>query len=1098
MNNLCARSVFIALCTLAPGPAALGGDEPSHLITVPWTERPPTIDGTFEEGEWDGAAEATGWLALRTGRLAEKPARVYLAFDEARLYLAIVTEYESTKLQTKVRQNDDSTVCKDDSIEVHLVLPGGRYVQFIGNSIDTHYDALVNGNRYDESFNAHWSFANRTRYKDTEWQVGGVWTAELSVLFADLGVATPAEGSTWRANFCRNWNQTEAERDQRFSTWSPVEGGFHDPANFGVLRFTRQGAVVRLGALGRPTEGDLNLRGRVVCSGSGERAVRLTARVLGADGVELAEMTETVRVTPGRSRDVALDGVVSVDRSTPASLSISARDADSGALRYASRIPLNVRPAFRVDAVPAYLQGFVELRYDASRVASASGPAVLDVSLRGPDDATPLRERRVELDPDGPKRGALRLSLADCGPGKYDVRALLLDKNGETIAQGTDDLALPKPPEWVGHDLGLEPKVPGPWTPVELEGTTVRCWGRTYEFGRSLFPKQIITRGEPLLAAPIDLELRTADGAIDTASGTMVLKRLDDATVEGVWKAGRGPLTLEGRIELQFDGFARFDLTLVPEDAVTIQRMALSIPMLPRRVRDAKGLIKCPPEQPHNVHASFYPEASGPFRYRDNWIYDPGGWAWTDRFVYYVWVGDDWRGLTYTTDSDEHWHTDTYLTVDKAQDAARLTFTVIDRPTKVAGPVTYRFGLQATPLKPLPKKGRRWHVGYRGRPEQLDPHGADARLIEAVTSYGNLRWVGYPEPRDHAAERIAGFHERGVKVVPDYFNQAVAGESPEFRTFGREWEKIPGKNHKTSNRGTFRGVCHVSSYADFYLHGIERLQRFGFDGIYQDVSNIPLCENGLHGCGYTDAEGRRHPTYGVFASRLMYKRQYTIIKNHDPDAVVFHHGIVPSPILAYVDVCTEGESWLPLYRRGHRLSDMSLSHYRAQNMYQERYGVPVLFYAGTVSRGEQLDEIPNLLSLTLLHNQYPDVPSDLRGIQDLIDTWKVMDEWLAESRWVPYWSEDLPVDTPSGRRIHASAWCEPADGRAAAMVVVSNLGPEPWEGEVTLDAANLGMNPDSPWRATDPMTGEPYELERDRLRAAIPARSPIFILIEQP
>ena len=63
---------------------------------------------------------------------------------------------------------------------------------------------------------------------------------------------------------------------------------------------------------------------------------------------------------------------------------------------------------------------------------------------------------------------------------------------------------------WFGNRVGITDTVPAPWTPLVVEGSAVRPWGRTYRFDRSLLPTEVVTREATVLAAPITLRGRAA------------------------------------------------------------------------------------------------------------------------------------------------------------------------------------------------------------------------------------------------------------------------------------------------------------------------------------------------------------------------------------------------------------------------------------------------------------------------------------------------------------------------------------------------------------------------------------------------------------
>jgi Carbohydrate family 9 binding domain-like len=64
-----------------------------------------------------------------------------------------------------------------------------------------------------------------------------VWTAEMRIPLAALGVGAAKAGTEWRANFFRAAGRG-SDKERRFLAWSAIPEGatFHVPSRFGILR----------------------------------------------------------------------------------------------------------------------------------------------------------------------------------------------------------------------------------------------------------------------------------------------------------------------------------------------------------------------------------------------------------------------------------------------------------------------------------------------------------------------------------------------------------------------------------------------------------------------------------------------------------------------------------------------------------------------------------------------------------------------------------------------------------------------------------------------------------------------------------------------
>lgn len=197
------------------------------------------LDGRLDEAAWAQAAplylvplQTDRCLTQTAVRLLWTPETLYVGFDcgepnVERLYLA-------------ERRHDDPQIWVDAGVEIFLNPSGDR----------THYRHLIvnaNGVLTDGAYEI---VGGKPAPGDLAWESGartaaskqaGSWQVEVAIPVAAVaGTAAPlAAGSTWVANLCRSRNITQAGKDEnQLYTWSPfVRRSFHDPANFGQIRF---------------------------------------------------------------------------------------------------------------------------------------------------------------------------------------------------------------------------------------------------------------------------------------------------------------------------------------------------------------------------------------------------------------------------------------------------------------------------------------------------------------------------------------------------------------------------------------------------------------------------------------------------------------------------------------------------------------------------------------------------------------------------------------------------------------------------------------------------------------------------------------------
>lgn len=107
-----------------------------------------------------------------------------------------------------------------------------------------------------------------------------------------------------------------------------------------------------------------------------------------------------------------------------------------------------------------------------------------------------------------------------------------------------------------------------PWTKVELlqgDGEfTVKVWGRQYTFKDSILPVSVISLGEELLAAPMELRMDFGKGE-ETPYGFRyeVFEKNDDKIV--ITSASLcGNLIINAAVTVEYDGFMKLGIRFVP------------------------------------------------------------------------------------------------------------------------------------------------------------------------------------------------------------------------------------------------------------------------------------------------------------------------------------------------------------------------------------------------------------------------------------------------------------------------------------------------------------------------------------------------------
>jgi hypothetical protein len=200
--------------------------EPKKL-TIPRAPMRPTIDGLLDDEMWQEAEKSGSvdrfFLVGGKGRPAMKT-HVRMMYDDGVLYVGV--RCGETGRETPVVTG--GTIWSDDEVEIFLdpAGDGTNYRQLLVNSAG---DVMERGPNGVIRIGAEVKAVVKR---------GEKWEVELAIPFAGLGTQPPKPGDAWRFNLCRHRPPDETGRAELI-TWSALETGFVEPANFGTLIFGR-------------------------------------------------------------------------------------------------------------------------------------------------------------------------------------------------------------------------------------------------------------------------------------------------------------------------------------------------------------------------------------------------------------------------------------------------------------------------------------------------------------------------------------------------------------------------------------------------------------------------------------------------------------------------------------------------------------------------------------------------------------------------------------------------------------------------------------------------------------------------------------------
>ena len=470
----------------------------------------------------------------------------------------------------------------------------------------------------------------------------------------------------------------------------------------------------------------------------------------------------------------------------------------------------------------------------------------------------------------------------DLAPGRYegDVAVTPSGMPGQTIRleidvservredAGDDEPWRHSRLRWLNSRIASDGGIVPPFTPLGVEGDTVRCLGRNVILGETGLPEQIqslftqemtglSSDARDMLAGPIRLVITDTSGdrLRQRSRGLRFIHQSDGAVV---WEARTDSdlLRMTCQARMEFDGCIEFDLAVTASHTTEVRDIRLEIPMKRDVARYMMGMGR-----------------KGGFR--------PPSFDWTwdvKKNQDGVWVGDVNAGLQVSfrdTNYVRPLNTNFYQLkplhmppswFNEGKGGSRLhetdAYTVL--LSAFSGPRTIRrgqtlhffFRLLITPFKALDTAGQ-WRDRYFHRFEPVETiaeTGANTINVHHATEVNPF--INYPFMRPEAMKAYAdSVHQRGMKMKIYYTVRELSNIAPElFALFslgdeilapgdggGFSWLQehleqnyiagwlVPDLNDAAViNSG-------VSRWHNYYLEGLNWVvQHTGIDGLYID------------------------------------------------------------------------------------------------------------------------------------------------------------------------------------------------------------------------------------------------------------------------
>ncbi|HCU36161.1 MAG TPA: hypothetical protein DGT21_12155 [Armatimonadetes bacterium] len=715
---------------------------------------------------------------------------------------------------------------------------------------------------------------------------------------------------------------------------------------------------------------------------------------------------------------------------------------------------------------PLPTEGVLEVRVNLNGADVDDERVAVEMALVG--TGQPLPAGTVATPVTG-GQSTVRLPLPTL-PGAYElVAGLLLD--GNPIGEKRAEVIVPDTP-WIGTSVGTEDVVLPPWTPMELDGSTVRCWGREHDFARGPLPSGINSAGEPLLSGPVSLSV-TAGGEGVVWATTAPRASLSEARTR-VEQTGR--LTsdaIECRVSswLEYDGVLWTEIT-APR-AAEVQRVSVEIPVAAA----------------HAIYRHRYGAAWNTSEVTGNL---PEGAGVVDKspFIPFYWLGDNDRGLFWFAESDEMWPNrgaENAVEVERRDDTVILRLNVLAEGQTLPDGWKLAFGLQATPVKPIPKDWRR-HRLSPGRQSTVS-------VIWPTPEADSLKYFGYPEATEPETfqARVDGLQGQGIRVVPYLCLTYVSEAAPEWTFFRYGWAMGPVDAGSGDVARYGAGFAQASplgeNYADFIIWKTrEFIERYGIDGLYHDQTHPYTSARLEAGVGY-ERDAKRYPTFPLLAFRDLYRRMYAVIKSRPEETFTMAHmsGKVTIPILAYDDSYLDGEHFRGLIKDSY-MDLFPLDTFRAEFMGRQWGIMPYFLPEFRPPYDTQVEPTRGLMGLLMVHDV--NVWAIWCNADVVNEAFAALDEFgYVDADFIPYFDPKPPAATDL-QDVYASAY-KRADG--AVLLIVANVGREDREGPFRIDCKGLGVGADT---SLDWPSKETIALDDGSLTLTVPGLGYRMLLLE--
>ena len=1053
----------LARKTLKKKQEATKGSSAKSLPVVPFPApvKTPKLDGVLDEYGFS----QDGFLHETTGLLTAAPGTFYASADADNLYLGAKIDVRDPAYQpvsSAVRRDDPALIASGDLAAVFLRSDqegaargfSGEYVTVAPNN--TVYDAMEN---------IDW--AKNSCARDSSFDSGvttfsrfdkGCWTVEMVIPRNKISV-----GNDFLFSFGFRIGNT-GYLLRPYTYW------FDHPDGFLKGRIVRTPLEMRLA---NPAAGVIDFRIKTAADAS---SILSSARSATSYDEVVVDQTigEKTSFSPDKQLAAAEGKGLTIGRTLKnrGLYLIAAEAKDASGTIYRRSIPFSVRGMVDMDLRNNPVKKTLKAEVDFVGEKLRRGDRVVFELLR--DGKVCQKTEKVISSSAHDATLALVCDTSKLAEGPYEVRIM---RNGKKAATGN---FVKKPlPEWLTHPVATEALkpdwVPEPWTPVTVDGQRIGVWGREFTFGEGGL-RSIVSQGRTVLRAPMALRYRIGSETFTIPLKTVSVKQPGKGRAEVTVSGADNRLRAEFRHTIEFDGLDRVDCRLeAVGGAEKFDEIYLSLEL---------------------DNAPYY---MGLYDYCSQVM----GYTGTRDFMRMtaLWFGGDRAGLNTLFEN----HKD--LLIDSAKprfsvrkgegEKAEYRICLGNARTEMKKPVSWRFALHPTPVKPLYDKWedeRPFMMEWFGYPFNficLHTHSHSASSTDFAPRNWklgkNLGKLAKAHKQKLYPYTIATFISRERAIKPDapftryrlpdsyFYKIGDRPQTAEFIEFGEDWSFKPLSTFPGDGaRHTEMIACSpAGSWSDYAVWAQAKyMKECGLAGFYYDLTTSRENFDEERGYKYTTLDGKVEGTRELFATRALLKRLYCAfskVKGHYAPYIFGHGYPILSSASAFWGVSFHGEEYKP--RKINGLAEMLMVDHQVGNPVM--HGPPrnaKVDYSGVLWR---LSYSPYVWGLPQIHlSQYalnrsisgkPQSGRELLALCFVNNTlfdpsyahWQTGAEFhnqvtipfeMSSAEFHGYWENGIKTSLPC---VKVSYW-KKKDGSDDCLVAVANWSPKSVVAEIEL------------------------------------------------